>query len=126
MGMSFERLKIDNKSPVYLQVVKYIKLQILSGFFKDGDELPSRRKLASILNVNPNTIQKTYKQLEEERVIITPSNANSKISLSKKSLAKMRKSLIESDIKEMILSLKEMNLSFKEVIDMISDLWDEV
>ncbi|MDQ2087439.1 GntR family transcriptional regulator [Herbivorax sp. ANBcel31] len=126
MGISFERFKIDNKSPVYLQVVKYIKLQILSGFLHDGEELPSRRKLASILNVNPNTIQKTYKQLEEEEIISTPNNANSKISLDEKTLEKMKKSLIKSEIKDMILSLKEMKLSFKEVVDTISDFWDDV
>lgn len=126
MGISFDKLKIDDKSPVYLQIVRYIKLQILSGHLRNGDELPSRRTLAATLNVNPNTIQKTYKQLEEEGIIVTPNNANSVVSIDENTRDKMRRSLIEGDLREMIATLKEMKLSFKEVIDIISQMWDEI
>jgi len=126
MGISFDKLKIDDKSPVYLQIVKFIKLQILSGHLKNGDELPSRRTLAAILNVNPNTIQKTYKQLEEEGIIVTPNNANSIVSIDQHTKEEMRRSMIEEDLREMIAALKDMKFSFKEVIDIISHLWDEV
>jgi len=52
--------------PIYLQVVKGFKRLILSGVIDENERLPSVRDLASILAINPNTIQRAYRELEVE------------------------------------------------------------
>ena len=62
--ISFDGFTIEDGSPIYLQIILYIKRCIIAGTIVDGDELPSRRVLSALLGVNPNTIQKAYRLLE--------------------------------------------------------------
>ena len=50
--------------PIYTQVIDGFREQILSGILQTGDRLPSVRELASQLTINPNTIQRAYRELE--------------------------------------------------------------
>ena len=52
--------------PIYTQICDGIREQILTGILQEGDRLPSVRELATQLTINPNTIQRSYRQLEEE------------------------------------------------------------
>ena len=57
--------------PIYTQIMDAFKEQIASGILQPGDKLPSVRELASHLAINPNTIQRSYRQLEMEGWIVT-------------------------------------------------------
>lgn len=66
-------LKLDTTSsePIYLQIIRGIKLQIASGKLKAGERLPTVRELALTLLVNPNTVQKAYTALANAGLIQT-------------------------------------------------------
>ena len=55
----------DNR-PIYSQITDGFREQILSGILQTGDKLPSVRELAGSLAINPNTIQRAYRELEME------------------------------------------------------------
>ena len=57
--------------PIYAQIVDSIRGQIQAGILAAGERLPSVRELASELSINPNTIQRSYRQLEAEGWIVT-------------------------------------------------------
>lgn len=57
--------------PIYSQIVDGYRQQILSGVLQNGDRLPSVRELATQLAINPNTIQRAYRELEMEGWIAT-------------------------------------------------------
>jgi GntR family transcriptional regulator len=57
--------------PIYTQVIDGFKEQISAGVLLPGDKLPSVRELAGALTINPNTIQRSYRQLEMEGWIVT-------------------------------------------------------
>ena len=50
--------------PIYSQIVDGFREQILGGVLQQGDKLPSVRELAAQLAINPNTIQRAYRELE--------------------------------------------------------------
>ena len=50
--------------PIYTQITDGIREQILGGILREGDKLPSVRDLATQLTINPNTIQRSYRELE--------------------------------------------------------------
>ena len=57
--------------PIYVQIIDGFKEQISAGILRSGDRLPSVRELAAGLTINPNTIQRAYRQLEMEGWIAT-------------------------------------------------------
>ena len=57
--------------PIYTQIADGFREQILSGILRTGDKLPSVRELASELTINPNTIQRAYRELEAAGWIAT-------------------------------------------------------
>ena len=57
--------------PIYSQIIDGCREQILSGVLQQGDKLPSVRELAAQLAINPNTIQRAYRELELQEWIAT-------------------------------------------------------
>ena len=52
--------------PIYTQIADGFREQIIGGILQEGERLPSVRELAQQLAVNPNTIQRAYRELEQE------------------------------------------------------------
>ena len=71
------QFRIDNASerPVYQQIMGQIKLDIALGRLMKEEKLPTVRQLAKQLAINPNTIAKAYRQLEQEGIIVTKPGA---------------------------------------------------
>ena len=65
------QLDYRDARPIYTQIVDGFREQVLSAILQPGDKLPSVRELASTLTINPNTIQRAYRQLEMEGWIAT-------------------------------------------------------
>ena len=63
--------------PIYTQIADNFRNQIRAGVLQDGDKLPSVRELASELAINPNTIQRAYRELEAEGWIASVSGKGS-------------------------------------------------
>lgn len=64
-------IAFDNNIPIYIQVLEYMKIYIMSGAFKCGEKLPSVRDFAFTFKVNPNTMQRALTELEEMGLIYT-------------------------------------------------------
>ncbi len=63
--------------PIYTQIADNFRNQIRAGVLAEGDKLPSVRELASALAINPNTIQRAYRELESEGWIASVSGKGS-------------------------------------------------
>ena len=61
----------DNNVPIYIQLLEYMKIYLISGVFKCGEKLPSVRDFATMFKVNPNTMQKALAELEDLNLIYT-------------------------------------------------------
>ena len=110
---------INNREPVYLQVVRYFKEQISTGELTAGQEIPSRRELASLLKINPNTAQKAYKEMEEHGLIYTERNFPSRITTDKKVLNGVREELIQEAVDAFILAIKPIQVPVDELVDIV-------
>lgn len=58
------QLDYRDARPIYAQIVDNFKGQIAAGILQSGEKLPSVRELAAELAINPNTIQRAYRELE--------------------------------------------------------------
>lgn len=121
--ISFAQFDLQDGSPIYLQIIRHIKQSIVAGSAQDGDEMPSRRVLSALLGVNPNTVQKAYRMLEDEGIIESRSGAKSYLVLNASSVWQIRKELIETDVQAIVSSMQSMGLSQEEAIALICKLW---
>jgi DNA-binding transcriptional regulator YhcF (GntR family) len=64
-------MTFDNNIPIYIQVLEYMKIYLISGVFKSGERLPSVREFSTTFKVNPNTMQKALAELESMDLIYT-------------------------------------------------------
>lgn len=64
-------LDYRDSRPIYVQILDALRQQIASGVLRQEEKLPSVRELAASLSINPNTIQRAYRQLEMEGWIAT-------------------------------------------------------
>ena len=110
--------------PIYLQIILFVKRGIIAGVITDGDELPSRRVLSALLGVNPNTVQKAYRMLEEEGLIQSHSGAKSYVVLNSAVKERIRSELLESDAKSVIHSLRQMGLTKEDAVALIEKYWE--
>ncbi len=74
--------QIDSKSrkSIYMQIVDNVKELAVKGVLEAGYKLPSVREMSKMLMVNPNTIQKAYRELERQGFIYTESGLGTFIS----------------------------------------------
>ncbi|WP_373166612.1 GntR family transcriptional regulator [Agathobaculum sp. Marseille-P7918] len=120
----FDNFHMEEGIPIYQQILLYLKRGIVAGDFHDGDELPSRRMLSALLGVNPNTVQKAYRQLEEENLICSHTGSKSYMVLDTEKIAQIRAELLQSDVKSVVQSMKQMGLSKAEALRLIQAYWD--
>lgn len=63
------RLNPSSGTPLYLQLVEHLKHSIETGAIKAGEQLPSVRKMAEDLLINPNTVVRAYRDLDSEGIV---------------------------------------------------------
>ncbi len=123
--LEFGNLHLDDRQPVYQQLAAYVKRQILLGNAADGEQLPSRREIAMQANVNPNTVQKACKLMEEEGFVTTDGNRLSAVRVTPEIFESIQDELTRGICQEFVDKARQNKLSYKRAIALISELWEE-
>ena len=122
--ISFESFVLEDNVPIYLQIVGYIKRGIEAGSIADGAEMPSRRMLSALLGVNPNTVQKSYAQLEEEGLIHSRSGAKSCVAADAAAIRRLRGELLGQNLNTLIDAMKQMGMDLEDAQAALADHWE--
>ena len=123
--LNFDRLVLDESSPIYLQILRYVKQGIAAGTIANGEELPSRRVVSALLGVNPNTVQKAYRLLEEEGLIQSHTGAKSCVVADEAARSRVRTQLLGQVARAMISAMKQMGVTREEALALLDTLWKE-
>ncbi len=123
--VSFSQFAMEDGSPIYVQIIGFIKQGIASGAISDQEEIPSRRTLSALLGVNPNTVQKAYRILEEESIIESRSGAKSFVTVTVEQVSEIRAQLLESAAGGLVNMMKQLGVSKAQALETIEMLWKE-
>lgn len=123
--VSFEGFKPAGSEPIYLQIVGYVKRAIVSGSVANGDELPSRRMLSALLGVNPNTVQKACRLMEDEGLLESRAGARSFVVFTEETRRALTRELVLAEAAEAALRLKRAGLSLGDALRLIGEAWEE-
>ena len=120
------QLDLKSRKSIHEQVVDNIKELIISGVVSPDEKLPSIRDISKTLTVNPNTIQKSYKELERQGFIYTLSGLGSFVSSSLDlKIDENRVSKIKYDIGNSISELFFMGLKKDAVTTIVTNIINE-
>lgn len=112
--------------PIYLQLADRINRQIVSHELKAGEKLPSVREMAIKYSVNPNTIQRTYSELEREGILETKRGQGTFVTEQEDRLVKQRENLKLEQILLFVEVMQEMGYSTNEIISGLQDHLNKV
>jgi GntR family transcriptional regulator len=121
------KIIISNASsePIYQQIGQQIKAQIISGDLKEGDGLPSIRKLAKELHISVITTKRTYEELEKEGFIDTVGGKGTFVAIQNKELLREKKmKSIEDMMFDTITEAQKMGITFTELQEMLTILYN--
>jgi len=110
-------MQFNTLSPIYLQIAQYMHDLILNRVWKDGERIPSVRDMAMELEVNPNTVIRTYALLQEEGTLenqrgigyFTAKDARSLV------LKKRRERFLKKEVPALFLSMETLGLTMEDL-----------
>lgn len=120
-------LDLKSSRPIYEQIIEQVKLNVMKGYLKPGDSIPSVRRLALELKITPGTVAKAYQELERQEIIETIRGkgtfiaAEIRLEENEKRLKYVKKQLGSS-----IMELKMMGYDKNMIVDLIKGMYEEM
>lgn len=120
-------LDLKSSKPIYEQIVEQMKFNVMKGYLKPGDSIPSVRKLALELKITPGTVAKAYQELERQEMIETIRGKGTFIA-KEIVLKEDEKRLLglKKQLKSFIMELKMMGYDKKMVLDLVKGIYEEM
>lgn len=118
-------IDFQDRTPIYEQLVNRFEMLIIKGILEPDAQMPSVRKLATDLSINPNTIQKAYMILEQEGYIYPVKGRGNFVSPNpERGLEKKREEFLR-DFREMVLYAADLRICKEDLVVHIERFYKE-
>lgn len=123
----FVHVNSSSGLPLYLQIESQLKHAVAAGAVKQGDSLPSVRKMASDLRINPNTVARAYQNLERDGVIRTVPGGGTYVADNVPGLLKTEKlKRLRPLAMQVAVEGTHLRLTQEEIVKLVQDALDEL
>ena len=119
------QLDIGDHRPLYEQIRDKLKKMIIEGLLTEKDKIPSVREMAGILAINPNTIQKAYRELENDGYIYSVKAKGFFVSEIKENGDIEKIQELKEDIKPIIKELKFLGYKKERIFHLIEKIYED-
>lgn len=113
-------MEFDKRRPIYEQVMEYFIDAFIRGDYQLGESLPSRRELAQKLKVNPNTIQRAFKEMEDLALIVTQPNVPSCVTTDPTVIENLKNQVIQTAVEDFYQKMTSLDLDHDSIIRYIN------
>lgn len=113
-----------SREPIYEQVYNNVVSMISLGVLEPKQQLPPVRQLALQLNVNPNTVSKAYKNLEQDGIIYSVVGKGSFV-MENVSVVDSKKAEALKDTKSTVTDAMKLGVQKKEIIDIVDNVYSK-
>ena len=114
----------NNSIPIYLQIIEFIKMKIISGELKPGEQLNSVRLMAQEYEVNPNTIQRALSELENKNLVFSIRTKGRYVTKDVDLINKLRDDIALKNVKKCINILYELGYKKENIYEIIKSVMD--
>ena len=115
-------LDLRSRLPIYEQLVDKYKELIISEVLKPDEQLTSVRSLAAELTINPNTIQKAYRELERQGYIYSIKGRGSFVTGVLPIANKEKLEALKEELKKVLSEIMYLGIKKEEIIDIVSQI----
>lgn len=119
-------LDLRSRLPIYEQLIEKIKELIISEVLKTDEQLPSVRVLAQQLTINPNTIQKAYRELERQGYIYTVKGKGNFVAPIGASIHRDKIEKLKEELTKLLSEAMYLGMKKDEILQLISNVDDLV
>ena len=114
----------DSGTPIYLQIIDELKTAVLSGRYRDGDRVLPVRELAVQLRVNPNTVAKAYRLMQDEGLLVSRPGGGTFIAVPEAfSLRRDRAEAIAAQLGRLVAKAKAFDIGPERRRALLDDAW---
>lgn len=112
--------KFRGDRPIYAQLVEHLQRGVLTGEYPLGSAVPSVRTLASIAEVNPNTMQRALAELETQGLFHTHRTIGRTVTEDKTMIEKLKENLARAHIEAFFEGMKSIGIDSREAAKLIT------
>ena len=113
-------MEFDYNIPIYLQGARRIKSQIASGLLRPGDKLPSNLDLAIEYKITPNTVQRIYRELENEQISFTRRGIGTFVSEDEAVVSRLKQEMSAEVTTAFLKEMQAIGFSAEEILATIT------
>ncbi len=111
---------LNSDRPIFIQIIEKIQVDIISGFYKSGDKLPSVRELAQEASVNPNTMQKALSELERTGLVYSQRTSGRFITEDTTMIDQLKSKLAKEIVTEFWDNMQKLGFQKEETISLLA------
>jgi len=116
----FIQVDAHNGLAVYDQIVRQVKFAVADGAVRAGELVPSVRELARELAINPNTVARAYRQLQDDAVLETVRGTGLAVSsTARRRCQAERTKLLSTRLRQTLAEAVQSGLDAKEINDLV-------
>lgn len=113
------QFRLDQHSPIYQQIIDEFKRAIARGELKPGDRIPSQRELASMIQVNPNTVQRAYREMELLGITETLRGQGTFVTSDAGLVANIRREMAGRALEAFVQEMHSLGFGCEEMVDLV-------
>ena len=112
-------MEFKNNKPIFLQIAEHISYEILQGTYPEGERLPSVREYAAEVEVNANTIVRSFEWLSQKDIIFNRRGMGYYVSegATDRIRQSLREAFFQETLPEFALQMQKLNISVEEVAE---------
>ncbi|HHV07258.1 MAG TPA: GntR family transcriptional regulator [Firmicutes bacterium] len=118
-------MDFDATRPIYLQIIDLHKRALMTGELKPRDKILSQRDFAQRYNVNPNTVQRAYREMEALGLVETLRGQGTFIAATEEMLDTMKQDMARSILDSFVQEMKILGFSLQQALELAQEAWQE-
>ncbi|MDD3268876.1 MAG: GntR family transcriptional regulator [Syntrophomonadaceae bacterium] len=112
-------MDFDLARPIYQQIIDDFKKQMIRGELRKGERIPSQREYAEKARINPNTVQRAYREMENMRMVETLRGQGTYVNISEEDLQMLRKGMARAVLKNFVMEMRALGFDDEETLIML-------
>ncbi len=108
----------DSGQPIYRQIIDDYQKQLVRGELQPGDKIPSQREYAQTHQVNPNTVQRAYREMEAMQMVETIRGQGTFVRVGGAELQRIRMDMAAEVLEYFIEEMRSLGFTQEDILQM--------